>query len=220
MTEVKGASPERIDGRHRRSRQTRRAIVAAATDLFAAGGYSSTTMAAIGEHAGVAVQTVYASFGTKRAILAEALDQAITGDDADVVVNARDWMQPVWSGVTATDRLTAYAAAVRRIMAGAGDMFAAVAAAAAVDPQVADLAAVTEQRRRAGAAAVIDAVQEVADLREGLDREGAVDVLWLLNGPDVFRHLVRGAGWTLDRYESWLAGTFVRELLGTPSRSG
>ncbi len=99
-------------------------------------------------------------------------------------------------------------------------MFAAVAAAASVDSQVADLATETEHRRRTGAAAVIEAVLEVADLREGLDREGAVDVLWLLNGPDVFRHLVRGAGWSLDRYERWLAGSFVRELLGPSLRSG
>jgi hypothetical protein len=122
-------------------------------------------------------------------------------------------MQPVWSGRTAADRLVAYAAAVRRIMAGAGDMFAVVAAAAMVDPEVAGLAEVTEQRRRSGAAAVVDAVREVAELRDGLDREDAVDVLWLLNGPDVFRHSVRGAGWSLDRYERWIAGAFVCELL-------
>lgn len=202
-----------VDGRRERSRQTRLAIVRAATGLFVAHGYSATTIAAIAAAADVAVQTVYSSFGTKRAILAEALDQAIAGDDADMAVNQREWMAPVWTADTAAERLAAYATAVRRIMAGAGDMFAVIAAAVNAEPDLVDLAATTEERRRTGAAAVVDAVRAVGPLRDGLDRDAAVDVLSLLNGPAVFHHLVRRSGWSLDRYERWLAGAFTREIL-------
>src|SRR5688572_27541076 len=48
---------------------TRRDILAAARRLFAERGYAATSMAAIAEAAGAAVQTVYDSVGPKRAIL-------------------------------------------------------------------------------------------------------------------------------------------------------
>lgn len=215
MPDVK-AEPElrRVDGRRERSRRTRRSIVLAATDLFVAQGYGATTITQIAAAAGVAVPTVYASYGTKVGILAAALDQAIAGDDEQVAVNARAWMSPVWTTPTAEERLAAYAAACRRMMASAGDVFAVVTAAASTDPDLADLAAATEQRRRRGATSVVDAVLEVGTLRVGLDRDAAIDVLWLLNSPAVYTHLVRGAGWSPDGYERWLAGALGRELLG------
>jgi AcrR family transcriptional regulator len=205
--------PERFPRRRERARATRRAVLAAAKRLFVGDGYGATTIQAIADEAGVAVQTVYAAFGNKRTILAELLDVSIAGDDEQVVVNAREWMRPVWEAPTAAERLRAYAAAVSRIMAGAGDVFAVVTAAAATDPDVVELAATAEQRRRLGATSVVESVRSVGALRPGLDPERAVDVLWLLNGPAVYGQLVRQAGWTREEYESWLAGAMVRELL-------
>lgn len=206
----------KVDGRRERSRKTKTRIAGEAGRLFVQRGYPATTIAAIAEAAGVAQPTVYASFGTKASVLAAALDLAIAGDDAPVSVNERPWMQPVWKAGTAAERLQAYAAAVRRIHAGAGDMFAVVAAAAAVDPDAAELAAVAEDRRRLGATAVIDAVLEVGPLRPELDRDLAIDVLTLFNSPGTFEHLVRRRRWTFDHYERWLAGALVRELLDHP----
>lgn len=204
----------RFPRREQRARATRLAVLEAARKLFTAHGYGATTIQAIADEADVAVQTVYAVFTNKRSILAEVVDVSIAGDDAPVVVNARDWMRPVWEAPTAAERLRAYAGAVRRIMDGAGDVFAVVAAAATIDPDVVELAETTEQRRVAGARSVIDSVRAVASLRPGLTRDQAVDVLSLLNSPAVFAHLVRRARWTLDQYQTWLADALVRELLG------
>jgi len=187
--------------------------VVAAIELFVANGYGTTSIAAVAKHAGVAVQTVYATFGNKPTILAAALDQTIAGDDAAVDVNAREWMRDVLHAATAVDRLDAYAAGVRRIMTGAGDMFMVVASAAAVDAEVVQLAATTEARRRIGATSVINAVLEVGSLRDGLDAERAVDLLALFNSPATFHQLVRASNWSLDEYQDWLAGTLERELL-------
>ena len=200
--------------REQKARATRRAVLAAAKKLFIADGYGATTIQAIADEADVAVQTVYAVFGNKRTILAELVDVSIAGDDAEVVVNDREWMRPVWEAPTSADRLRAYAAAVRRIMESAGDVFGIVTAAATNDADVVELAETTEQRRRAGAASVLDSVRKVGKLRSGLTRERAIDVLWLLNSPAVFAHLVRRAGWSLDQYQSWLADAMVAELLG------
>jgi AcrR family transcriptional regulator len=209
---------EQFDGRRERSRRTRIRIAKAATGLFVEQGYAATTMAAIADAADVAQPTVYASFGTKSAVLAAALDLAIAGDDKAVPVSDRPWMQPVWHADTAEQRLRAYATAVRRIHAGAADMFVVVDAAAGVDREAAELAAVTEDRRRVGAAAVVDAVSAVGELRG--DRTSAIDVLTMLNSPSTFHHLVRRRNWSLDRYEQWLAEVLVRELLHDGSDEG
>lgn len=216
MRVVKGA-PE-TDGRRERSKRTKRTIVAAATELFVADGYGNTAVTAIAERAGVAVQTVYVSFGNKRAILAAALDQAISGDDSEIVVNDRDWMREVFAAPTAVERLTAYAKAVERIMMNAGDMFAVVSTAATVDPEIVEVAATTEARRRVGARSVIDSIDSIAgigDLRPDLTLDEAADVLSMLNSPATFHHLVRQRGWTPERYQQWLAAAMVRELLAT-----
>jgi hypothetical protein len=105
-------------------------------------------------------------------------------------------------------------------MDGAGDVFAVVAAAATIDPEVVELADTTEQRRRAGARSVIDSLRSVGKLRHGLIRERAIDVLWLLNSPAVFAHLVRRAGWNLDQYQAWLADAMVNELLDHDQQHG
>jgi TetR/AcrR family transcriptional regulator, regulator of autoinduction and epiphytic fitness len=208
--EVKARFPRRQE----RARATRLAVLDAARELFVGNGYGATTIQAIADEAGVAVQTVYAVFGNKRAILSELLDVSIAGDDKQVVVNAREWMQAVWNAPTAAERLGAYAAAVARIMQSAGDVFAVVTAAAATDTEVIELANTTEARRRQGAAAVVDSVRSVSALRPGLTPDRAVDVLWLLNGPLVYTQLVRQAAWPLDRYQAWLADTMVQQLLG------
>lgn len=208
--EVKARFPRRQE----RARATRLAVLDAARELFVADGYGATTIRAIADEAGVAVQTVYAVFGNKRAILSELLDVSIAGDDEQVVVNARDWMQPVWDAPTAAERIGAYAAAVARIMQSAGDVFAVVTAAAATDTEVIELADTAEARRRQGATAVVDSVRSVSALRPGLTADRAVDVLWLLNSPLVYTQLVRRAAWPVDRYQAWLADTMAQQLLG------
>lgn len=200
--------------RQKRAQATRRAILDAAGELFIEQGYAATTIQAIADRADVAVQTVYAVYGNKRAILDAVLDVTIAGDDAEIAVNAREWMRPVFEAPTATARLRAYAAAVRQIMARAGDLLVVVGAAARTDPEIVPLAEQTEQRRRMGAVAVVESVARVGRLRSGLTTERAVDLLWLFNGPAVFDQLVRRAGWSLDDYETWLAATLCEQLLG------
>jgi AcrR family transcriptional regulator len=206
-------SKPRFPVREARARQTRQHVLAAASTLFVADGYGATSIQAIADEAGVAVQTVYAVFGNKRSILAELLDVAIAGDDEQVSINERTWMEAVFTAPTAEARLRGYAAAVRSINGRAGDLFGVLEVAAGIDSDLVDLATTTEQRRRAGARSVIDSVGSVGQLRPELSDDEAVDVLWLLNSGAVFRQLVRRAGWSPDSYQAWLASAMVRELL-------
>ncbi|MDQ3641393.1 MAG: TetR/AcrR family transcriptional regulator, partial [Actinomycetota bacterium] len=70
-------------------------MVEAARLLFVRDGYASTTIHALAEEAGVAVQTIYASFGSKREVLKELFDTSVVGDDEQVALadrpEWRDW---------------------------------------------------------------------------------------------------------------------------------
>ena len=63
--------------RAERTLATRRRMVRAAYDLFCANGYLGTTISAVAAQAGVAVPTVYYTFGTKAALLDESIGAAI-----------------------------------------------------------------------------------------------------------------------------------------------
>ena len=68
--------------RKERAADTRRRIAAAALELFTEHGFGGTTVAAIAERAGVSAQTVYATFGSKGAILRALLAQMEENADA------------------------------------------------------------------------------------------------------------------------------------------
>jgi AcrR family transcriptional regulator len=199
--------------REARARQTRRVILAAASKLFVDHGYGASTIQSIADEADVAVQTVYAIFGNKRSLLEQLLDVAIAGDDEAVAVNQREWMHAVFTAPTASERLRAYACAVCLINERVSDIFGVLEVAAAVEPDLVELAQTTENRRRIGARSIIDSIRAVGVLRVGLSQEHAIDVLWLLNSSAVFRQLVRRAGWSLNDYQAWLANAMVEELL-------
>src|SRR5438270_12488598 len=75
MGEVKAA---RVARRQRQAPETRRGIARAARRLFAAGGYAATSSDVVAEESGVAARTVYAIFGTKKAILAAICEEWLT----------------------------------------------------------------------------------------------------------------------------------------------
>ena len=99
------------------ARQTRRRITAAATTLFVRDGFLTTTMAAIAAEAGVAVQTLYLSFGNKTAILKSAFDQAIAGDDEPVPVPDRPWFRAVLDNPDGRAALATFVESSSEIMA-------------------------------------------------------------------------------------------------------
>jgi len=74
----------KIDGRRLRALETRRRILDASMRLFTGNGYGMTTIEAVAQEAGVAVQTVYFTFGNKLQILKELIDLHVAGDEDPV----------------------------------------------------------------------------------------------------------------------------------------
>jgi AcrR family transcriptional regulator len=195
--------------------RTRRSVVEAAARLFAGRGYAATSLADIAAEAGVARPTVFAAFGSKPGLLREVLDQALAGDDEPVPVAERAWFRPVWDARRPADVLAAYAAVCTEIGARAGRLFEVVRRAADDAPEVADLWSILVANRRAGAAMVVDHVLTRGGvLPAGLDRERAVDVLWLLNDPAHYEALVGERKWSEDAFRDWLGDRMVESVLG------
>jgi AcrR family transcriptional regulator len=205
--------PYRSAVREDAARRTRRAVVAAAAELFVAHGYAGTSLAAIAAAAGVARPTVFAAFGSKVALLRQVLDQALVGDDEPVPVASRPWFAPVWQARTPAAVLDAYATVCTLIGERAAAVFEAVRRAADDAPEAAELWATLQQNRQAGARMVLEHARRVGDLRAGLEMERAVDILWFWNDPAHHAALVRGRGWSPGEYRDWLSARMRESLL-------
>jgi TetR/AcrR family transcriptional regulator, regulator of cefoperazone and chloramphenicol sensitivity len=198
--------------RRRQAAETRARILAAARALLAEHGYAGTTAEAIAHQAGVAVQTVYAAFGSKRGILAELLRGAQQTPAAEEV-RAR---------LRATEdseaRLRLAPAIGRRVYEEMAPGLELLRGAGLVAPELAALEREIEERRRAGTDRLADYLAERGRLRAGLAPAAAADVLWAMTGPDLYRLLVLERRWSGDAYECLLGDVLVAALLG-PGRS-
>jgi|SRR5271166_3094973 len=199
--------------REQSARQTRQAILDAARELFIRQGYVATTIEQIAGRAGVSRPTVFAAAGNKRAILKQLHDIALAGDDQPVPVAERSWYREALREPDPRRSLRLYARNVARVQERYADLHEVLQMAAVADDELGELWQASEDERRTGAGYVIDALLGKGPLKPGLDRDSAVDLLWVFSASDIFRRLVRRRGWTSQRYEQWLAGTFCDQLL-------
>ena len=91
-------------------------------------------------------------------------------------------------------------------------MTAVLRRAAGTHPELQELWEASEAQRLPGATIVIDDVLSKGQLNAGMDRQQAIDVLWLLMAPDHL-HRMRQRGWNDTTDETWLANTLVAQLL-------
>jgi AcrR family transcriptional regulator len=198
-------------------RETRRKVLAAARDLFLRRGYTGTTVEAIAHRAAVSPQTVYNVVGGKAAVLKAVYDVTLAGDDDPVPMVDRPLARAVLAATDGRECLALYARMGRELFERAGPLVAVVfVQGAGRDPAVRAFVEKIEGERAIGTAGITAHVADRFGLREGLSVREAGDVLWTLTAPEVVDRLTRRRGWSLDRYESWLAGAMAGALLRTP----
>ncbi|MGN9839707.1 TetR/AcrR family transcriptional regulator [Nonomuraea sp. H19] len=214
-----GRAPEKEDGRTARARSTRARITAAATDLFTTAGYTTTSITAIADKAGVSEQTVYYAFGTKRAILTTALDLAIAGDDEPIPTLERPW---VHQALADPDPL----GHIRRQVAGAGDIYLRAAplldvvrSAATTDPDLAEVWAANIQQRLTVQRVFAEALARKAPLRSGLTADAAADIALAILSPETYNLLAGNRGWEHARWQAWAADALIALLMTPPATS-
>ena len=199
------SSPRHAEMRAR----TRRDILAAAKRLFSERGYGSTTIDAIAGDAGVAVQTVYAAFGNKRAIVWELLETTLVGDEDPR--SLIDRLTVDLEGVASTAERQARAARyIRQVVERTAGIHRMMRDAAAVDPEIAEALDEIEARRYEDARSIIDLVapaQTTADRRRR-----AADVLFAIGSYEVYDLLVGARTWPATRWERWFLRTVIPEL--------
>src|SRR5438105_14326275 len=137
MTPVKAKRQYTSTLRQQQASQTRARILDTAQRLFTQRGYGATTMENIASEAGVATDTVYATFGTKAGLLHKLLDVRVGGDDAPVALLDRAGPQKVRAETNQKKQIATFAADVAQIQERAVPVDDIIRSAAAVDPEIA-----------------------------------------------------------------------------------
>ncbi|GAA2548960.1 TetR/AcrR family transcriptional regulator [Pseudonocardia hydrocarbonoxydans] len=191
-----------VGSRSARAEATRTRIIDAAAPLFVGSGYRETTMSALARAAGVAVQTLYLSFGSKAAVLEAVLD-------ADAERHRSGWHpRSAADGPALLRGYVEYAAAevARR------HPLDAVLLAAAADPDPAEL---LDRARRAALAAharVVDELAERPGFTTRVSLQRATEMIDALLSPEVYGRLVVGHDWTVPDWTEWAVRLLVAEL--------
>src|SRR5690348_1268798 len=117
--------------RQRQAEATRRDIVQAARRLFADKGYAATSMSDIAREADVAVQTIYASCGSKRELVVSLVD--FIDEEADVAELAAK----AAASEKPRETIALSVHLTRQLMERCGDIIGALLSAALVEPDAA-----------------------------------------------------------------------------------
>ncbi len=216
-----GGRSYRSQLRDERARLTRQRLLAAARDAFVARGYAGTTMRLIAAGAGVSVPTAELLFRTKAGLLKAAIDVAIAGDDEQVPVLDREWTTPARRASTVDALLSTVVGVLGPAQERSAGLVLAALEASATDADLAVLGEQLVRQRETTVGWLVDRITDLAALRPELTRQDAVDTVWLLMDPAVFVRLTERRGWSVPRYQDWVARS-VRSLLlpdpPTPNR--
>lgn len=200
--------------RREQARATRQAIIGAARALFIEHGYAATSIDSIADRAGVAPETIYAAFGSKRSLLTEVVDVSIAGGEGLLPIVKQPWVQAMRAEPDARRRLRILAENGRSILERRAAVDEVVHSAAAADPEIAALWERGKAQRHAGQGALLRIVLGDTGPHQGMSFETAVDILYALGSPETYRLLVVDRGWTTAQYGEWYGDTLERLLLG------
>jgi AcrR family transcriptional regulator len=206
-----GSSPARRQAYRSEQRQqqaelTRGAILTAAQELFGARGWAGVGMRDIAAQAGVAVETVYSSIGSKVEVLLAAMDTTMAVGHPEVPLTQRPEVAALAQGDFA-DRVAAAAKLTALGNKRTIGLHKALREGAASDPQLKQAFDSYVAGRRRDYRRVVALVAQ----RELTPAES--DGLWAVLSRDVYELLVEHCGWSVRRYQSWVE-SMIGQALG------
>lgn len=208
MTEdVTGLTARRPNRRDVAAAATRREILRTARRLFAEHGFAGTSVQRIAEEAGVAVQTIYSSVGSKPTLVLALGD--LIDEEADLprlnaeIAQQTEPRQLIAIGV----RLT------RQLNERCGDILEVLFSAASAEPDAAALVAEGMRRHDLGASHAAQRLAALGALAPDMTQERAAAVFSMMTSPVSWRQLTQRAGWSFDEAEIWLTASLARLLL-------
>lgn len=191
--------------RGQQAEATRGAIVAAARERFLALGFSGTGMREVATDAGVALETVYSHFSSKKGLLRAVMDEAVVGDDAAERLAQRAEFLAMGNGPR-TKRIKTAASVLVAIHRRTAAIAKLLHDGARADEGVAEMLREARERQRLDTASAFELI--VGRPPTPTERDG----IWVLVSADVYLLLVEGSGWTEEQYEEWMASTLERVL--------
>jgi AcrR family transcriptional regulator len=198
--------------RAEQTRQTRRRMLDAARELFIERGYGATALRDVADKAGVAVQTIYFTFGNKRALLKELTDTAIAGDDEPVATMERPWFRDAIAATTAEAQLQAHVHGTAGILGRVAPIAEMLRTAATVDEAIIELWPHEPDLRYTVHAAAAESLVRKPDAAPEISADHAADVLFGLLSPELYLLFVRDRGWEPARWEEWAFKTLRSQL--------
>jgi AcrR family transcriptional regulator len=193
--------------------RTADAVLAAAGRLFVERGYVATTVEAIAQEAGVALQTVYNAFGSKAAVLRAVVEASVGVDGRPPREAVRERAAAAESG---REMLRVAVDYWRSARPRSEPVFAVVREAARLDAEIALLEQELDGRKLASMRLAATDLEERGWLRSGLSVESASGTLWALSHPAAYGLLVGDEGWGEERYARWLEDALCAALLADP----
>lgn len=193
--------------------QTRERVVEAAHAAFVEDGWQKATIAGIARAAGVSAETIYATFGTKRALLEELVRKAVRGDRPDQPLLEQTGPAAIAAAGDQHRQIALFAADITGVLSRVAPLMGVVRAAAEADSELAGLYAGLHRGRRRNLEFIVDALLARRPLKHGLHREAAIDSIWRLASPELFLLMTGVEGVSADAYGAWLAATLEAALL-------
>jgi hypothetical protein len=163
---------------------------------------------------------VYRLFSAKLGILKALLDTSIAGDDETIPLTDRPHVRALITDRDPRQQLAGFAAITCGIMSRTEPIYRILVSAAGSDPDAAALLAAQTRHRHRGQGQIASVLARAGALRPTLREREAADIIHALMSPEVYRLLVGDRGWQPERYERWLTGILVDQLLPRPTGAG
>jgi AcrR family transcriptional regulator len=219
MNAEKSVNRRRYNSTRRRTQadETRAAIIRAARDLFIERGYGNTTVPNIARAAGVSVETIYASVGTKAELLHRAWDITVGGDDQDIVFHERPEALAIRNEPDLARRLMLHAAFSTKTAQRIAPFQLMVQSAAGADPTAAAMLEEMGRQRLVGIGVMAAEAAKTDQL--AVSEEECRDVIWSMTDGMLWHRLVNERGWTNERFAQWLGQLWVERLAKKKDRA-
>lgn len=198
--------------RRQTAERTRLAVLRAARDLFAARGYSGTSVSDIAAAAGVSVDTLYSAVGRKPQLLLAVHDMELAEGTPTSDPARRDYVIRMRAADTAVEKLTIYADALAQLLPRTVPLLASLREAGHTDPACREVYRSVEERRADNMRLLAADLRTTGEVRDDLDDDAVADLVWSMNGPDYFQ-LIRSRGRTPEQYAALVRDVWIRTLL-------
>lgn len=200
--------------RRAQARETQRAILRAAHDLFVEQGYGRTTIAQVAERAGVSPETIYATWKNKATLLHRTWDVTIGGDDEEVLFHERPEVMAMRAEPDLAKRLMMHArlstATARRMTPFARS----VRGAAASEASAGEMATEMDRQRLTGLTVMAREAAATGQLK--VTQEECRDLMWATTDGHLWHQLVVERGWSDEQYADMLGRMWISLLVQDP----